>query len=206
MKSIKEQIKTILKKTIIWQRRQKNREENNDSAKDNISTMHNKEVQTENKNVTIKESLNLIPNSEKAKMMFHILKREDSSKEINKTEAAQFENKQMYNHLHDIFESIHLKLANETTFNQDNFKITFQNKLIPIDSNTLEIALAYEELNKTYRLEAKTLIELLLVELVEKDSNVTENFIINFLNEIIKQKKLQTEKELFKGKIVWLKP
>ena len=87
MKPIKEQIKIVLRKIFIWQKEQKNKEKNIVSAKDEMKikkTLNNISVsdtiQVENEKLTIKERYNQIPPSERAKMMFQILKSEQLNK------------------------------------------------------------------------------------------------------------------------------
>ena len=136
--------------------------------------------------------------------MFQILKRERLDKE-KQDETPKFNNEQMLLHLYDIGEAIELKFSQESISTDKDLIITFKNQLIPIEPSLIEFAFAYEELNKTFRLEAKTLIEELILRMGEGYSHITETLIIDFLNEILKEKKLQIEKEAFKRKIVWLK-
>lgn len=211
MKPTKEQIKIVLRKIFIWQKEQENKEENNFFEKDKIDNQetHNNisvpdNIPVENEKLTIKERYNQIPQSEKAKMMFQILKRERLNKE-KQSETPPFKNEQMLLHLYDICEAIELKFSQDPNSTDEDLKIIFKNQLIPIEPSLVEFALAYEELNKTFRLEAKTLIEELILRMGDGYSHITETLVVDFLNEIIKEKKLQIEKEAFKRKIVWLK-
>lgn len=211
MKPTKEQIKIVLRKIFIWQKEQKNKEENNFFEKEKIDNeeTHNNipvpdNLPVENEKLTIKERYDKIPQSEKAKMMFQILKRERLDKE-KQDETPKFNNEQMLLHLYDIGEAIELKFSQESISTDGDLKILFKNQLIPIEPSLIEFAFAYEELNKTFRLEAKTLIEELILRMGDGYSHITETLIVDFLNEILKEKKLQIEKKAFKRKIVWLK-
>lgn len=130
------------------------------------------------------------------------LKSQDEKKQ---DETPKFNNEQMLLHLYDIGEAIELKFSKDSNSTDGDLKILFKNQLIPIEPSLIEFAFAYEELNKTFRLEAKTLIEELILRMGDGYSHITETLIIDFLNEILKEKKLQIEKEAFKRKIVWLK-
>lgn len=98
---------------------------------------------------------------------------------------------------------IKLKHSKESISTEEDLIINFKNQLISIEPNIVNSALAYEELNNTYKLQAKTFIEEIMLRVGY--SHVSEALIIDFLKEIIKEKKLQIEKEAFKRKIVWLK-
>jgi hypothetical protein len=102
-------------------------------------------------------------------------------------------------------EAIQLKFSQESISTDKDFIITFKNQLISIEPSLVEFGFAYEGLNKTFRLEAKTLIEELILRIGNGYSHITETLIIDFFKEILKEKKLQDEKEAFKRKIVWLK-
>lgn len=213
MKPTKEQIKIVLRKIFIWQKEQKIKEENNffekekidnDETLNNISVPNSVQVENENKNLTIQERLSRIPDSYKAKMMFQILKRERLNKE-KQTETHTFNNEQMHLHFYDICEAIELKYSQELNSRKEDLQIIIKNQLVSIEPCLVEFALVYEEFYNTYKLEAKTLIEVLISRFGDGYEHVTETLIIDFLNEIIKQKKLQDEKEAFKRKIVWLK-
>ena len=120
-------------------------------------------------------------------------------------DKSTFDNEQMLLHFHDISEAIKLKHSKELFSTEEDLIITFKNQLISIEPSVVNSALAYEKLNKTYRLEAKAFIEVILSRFGDGYSRVTEELIVDFLNEIIKEKKLQIEKEDFKRKIVWIK-
>ena len=108
-------------------------------------------------------------------------------------------------HFYDIGEAIKLKFSKASITKEDDLIITFKNQLVSIEPSVVNSALTYEKLNKKYRLEAKTFIEVVLSRFGDGYSHLTETLIVDFLNEIIKEKKLQDEKEAFKRKIVWLK-
>jgi hypothetical protein len=212
MKPTKEQIKIVFRKILFWQREQKNKEENNIFIKDktekeetlnDIAVLDN--LQVENEKLTIKERYNQIPKSEKAKMMFLIENEQKSQEERNQTEIPAFNNEQMKLHLYDIGEVIKLKFSQESISTDGDLIITFKNQLISIEPSLVEFAFAYEELNNTYQLEAKMLIEEMISRFGDGYEHVPETLIVDFLKEILKQKKLQIEKEAFKRKIVWLK-
>lgn len=126
----------------------------------------------------------------------------NSAKPNNK---SCFDNEQMLLHFYDILESIKLKFQKESISADDDLIINFGNQFISIEPGMVNFALAYEELNNTYKLEAITLIEEIILRIEDENPNLTKTTIINFFNEIIKEKKLQDEKEAFKRKIVWLK-
>ena len=211
MKPTKEQIKIVFRKILFWQREQKNKEENYVFAMDEIKIeeTHNNisvpdNILVENEKLTIKERYNQIPQSEKAKMMFQILKRERLNKE-KQDETPKFNNEQMLLHLYDIGEAIELKFSQESISTDKDLNITFKNQLISIEPILVKMAFEYEEFNKTYKLEAKTLIEEIILRMGDGYAHVPEKLIVDFLQEILKEKKLQIEKESFKRKIVWLK-
>ncbi|MBF2709337.1 hypothetical protein [Flavobacterium soyangense] len=108
-------------------------------------------------------------------------------------------------HLYDICEAIELKSSQESISTKEDLKIIFKNQLISIEPSLVEFAFAYEELNNTYQLEAKMLIEEMISRFGDGYEHVPEKLIVDFLKEILKQKKLQDEKEVFKRKIIWLK-
>jgi hypothetical protein len=134
------------------------------------------------------------------KIQMKLIKEQNSQEESKHIKTPAFDNDQMYLHLYEIFEAIKLKFSQE-----ESFTVTFQNTVIPIDLSTIEIAFAYEELNRTYRLEAKTLIEEIISRIGSGYPHITENLMVDFLKEIIKQKKLHDEKEAFNKKVVWVK-
>ena len=129
-----------------------------------------------------------------------ILKSQERRKQ---PETSAFDNEQMLLHFLDKCEEIELKFSEELITTEEDLNIIFQNQVIAIKPSVVVTAFAYEELNNTYRLEAKTLIEEIMLRVGY--SHVSEALIIDFLKEIIKEKKLQIEKESFKRKIVWLK-
>lgn len=139
---------------------------------------------------------------EKAKMMFQILKNEQLNIE-KQCDTPPFDNEQMLLHFLDKWEEIELKFSKELTSTKEDLNIIFQNQVIAIEPSLVISAFAYEKLNNTYRLEAKTLIEEIMLRVGY--SHVSEELIIDFFKEIIKEKKLQIEKEEFKRKMVWLK-
>lgn len=213
MKPTKEQIKIVFKKILFWQREQKNKEENkitvedkteNEETLNNISVPDNAQIENENKELTIQERLSQIPDSYKAKMMFQILKRERLDKE-KQSERPPFNNEQMKLHLYDICEAIELKFSKNLNSTDEDLQIIFKKQLISIEPSLVEFAFVYEEFDNTYKLEAKTLIEEIILRFGDGYEHVTERLIVDFLKEILKQKKLQDEKEAFKRKIVWLK-
>jgi hypothetical protein len=134
-----------------------------------------------------------------------LIKEQNSQEESKHVKIPAFDNDQMYLHLHEICEAIKLKFSQEESFTKESFTVTFQNTIIPIDLNTIEIAFAYEELNRTYRLEAKTLIEEIIARIGSGYAHITETLMVDFLKEIIEQKKLHDEKKAFNRKVVWVK-
>lgn len=124
---------------------------------------------------------------------------------MNQNETSPFDNEQMLLHFYDMTESIRLKFSKKKFSNKKNFEIVFNNQLIEIDPELVIVAFAYKKLNKTYKIEGKTFIQELISRCGEGYSHINEIVLVNFLNEIIIQKKLQIEKEAFKRKIVWLK-
>jgi len=134
---------------------------------------------------------------------FKVLKNEVISRKQN--EILAFDNEQMKLHFYDISEAIDLKFSQESISSDEDLIITFKNQFISIEPSLVKSALAYEELNNTYKLEGKSFIDEILSRFGDGYAHVTETLIIDFLNEIINQKKLQNEKETFKRKIVWLK-
>ena len=211
MKPTKEQIKIVFRKILFWQREQKNKEENYVFAMDEIKIeeTHNNisvpdNIPVENEKLTIKERYNQIPQSEKAKLMFQILKSERLN-EKKQIETPKFNNEQMLLHYYDICEAIQLKFSQESISTNKDLIITFKNQLISIEPILVKLAFEYEEFDKTYKLEARTLIGEIISRLGEGYEHVPKSLIIDFLKEILKQKKLQDEKEAFKRKIVWIK-
>ncbi len=123
--------------------------------------------------------------------------------EETQKDKSKFDNEQMLLHFLDKCEEIELKFSKELISTEENLNIIFQNQVMAIEPSIVVSAFAYEELNNTYRLEAKTLIEEIMLRV--GFTHVSEAIIIDFLKEIIKEKKLQIEKEAFKRNIVWLK-
>ena len=164
----------------------------------------NAQIENENKELTIQERLSQISDSYKAKMMFKILKSERLDKE-KQNATPKFNNEQMLLHLYDIGEAIELKFSKESISTDKDLIITFKNQLISIEPILVKLAFEYEEFDNTYKLEAKTLIQEIISRFGDGYEHVTEKLIVDFLKEILKQKKLQIEKEEFKRKIVWLK-
>ena len=130
---------------------------------------------------------------------------EDIVDDKTQNDKSTFDNEQMLLHFYNMREAIKLRLSKETISSEQDLNIIFKNKLIPIEPSIVISALAYEELKDTYILEAKTLIELIFSRIGDGYSHSTEELIVDFINEIIKEKKLQIEKEDFKRKIVWIK-
>ena len=131
-----------------------------------------------------------------------ILKSQERRKQ---PETSAFDNEQMLLHFSDKREEVELKFSEELISTDEDLNIIFRNQVIAIDPSMVVSAFAYEELNNSYRLEAKTLIEEIILRIGDGYAHVTDSLIVDFLNEIIKEKKLQIEKEAFKRKIVWLK-
>ncbi|UMB59221.1 hypothetical protein MHL31_09020 [Lutibacter sp. A80] len=117
---------------------------------------------------------------------------------------SEFNNKQMLLHFADITDEIELKLS-KTSTDKKEFNILFNKNIIPINSDLLVFALAYFELEKKYRLEAKSLMTRLLPVAKEKDPRYNENDLKIFFKEIVNQKKYLDEKEKFKKRVVWIK-
>lgn len=131
--------------------------------------------------------------------------KDNAGNEETQKDKSKFDNEQMLLHFYDISEGIELKFSKESNSIEEDLKINFRNQLISIEPSLTEFAFTYEELNKTFRLEAKTLIEELIIRMGDEYSLITETLVVDFLKEILKEKKLQIEKEAFKRKIVWLK-
>jgi hypothetical protein len=134
-----------------------------------------------------------------------IWQREQKNNKEKQNEIPAFDNEQMLLHFYDISEAIKLKFSKESITTGENLIITFKNQLISIEPSVINSALTYEKLNKKYKLEAKTFIKEIHSRFDNGHSHVTESFIVDFLNEIIKEKKLQDEKSALKRKIVWIK-
>lgn len=129
-----------------------------------------------------------------------ILKSQEGKKH---NETPKFNNEQMLLHFLDKREEVELKFWKELISTEEDLNIIFQNQVIAIEPSLVVSAFAYEELNNTYRLEAKTLIDEIMLRVGY--CHVSEALIIDFLKEIIREKKLQIKKEAFKRKVVWLK-
>lgn len=159
------------------------------------------------------------PTKEQIKIVFKkILTYQREQREVNENNVSikdeigneeklnqkhQFDNEQMLLHFFDKRQEIELKFSQELISTEEDLKIIFKNQVMAIEHSLVVSAFAYEELNNTYRLEAKTLIEEIMLRVGY--SNVSEALIIDFLKEIIKEKKIQIEKEAFKRKIIWFK-
>jgi hypothetical protein len=118
-------------------------------------------------------------------------------------ENDTFDNEQMILHLCDISDALDLNIAERKIIIDDNFSIIYKNQIMEVDSELINFAYSYIELENTYRLEAKVLIELILSR-GEMDY-ISEDDLILLFNEIFIQHKLHTDKQAFKNKIVWLK-
>jgi hypothetical protein len=217
-KPTKEQMKIVMAKIGTYQRRQREANEKNIPAEEIISNeeiqndksvLDNVQVGNENKKLSklqreIMKSkiIETARKNPKFKMIMDeaILKSQEKRKQ---TEIPAFDNEQMLLHFLDKREEVELKFRKELISTEEDLNIIFQNQVMAIEPSLVVSAFAYEELNNTYSLEAKTLIEEIMLRVGY--SHVSEALIIDFLNEIIKQKKLQIEKEAFKRKIVWLK-
>ncbi len=204
MKPTKDQIKIVLRKVLFWQREKKTENKtNNEEAPNNITVSDNLQVENETKILTIQERLAKIPDNHKAKVMFQKLRREQLNAE--QKIIPPFDNEQMHLHFYDIGEAIELKFSQESISTDKDLIITFKNQLISIEPILVKMAFEYEEFDKTYKLEAKTLIGEIILRMGEGYEHVTETLIVDFLQEILKEKKLQIEKEAFRRKVVWLK-
>lgn len=123
--------------------------------------------------------------------------------QTNNIENETFDNEQMILHLYDIMEAIDLKISDGKILIVEDLVVTYKNQLIPIEVSLIKLAYIYEKLEKTFRLEAKILIEMILSR--GQLEYITELDLIDLLKEIRKQQKLQNEKKAFKSKIVWVK-
>jgi len=140
------------------------------------------------------------PRREQVKNLRTTDKIEIEEKEISK---ILFKNEQMLLHLVDISDEIDLKISEGKIIIYEDLVVTYKNRIIPIEISIIKLAYIYKKLEKTFRLEAKILIE----EIFNRGqlNYITELDIINILKEIRKQQKLQAEKTAFKNKIVWLR-
>jgi hypothetical protein len=111
----------------------------------------------------------------------------------------RFDNEQMKLHFYDILEEIELKFAKEKNL-QEELKIIFLDIELTIDSKFLVFAFAYEELENKYKLEALTLIEEIHSRFGEGYEYLTKSTLIEFIKEILKQKKIQIEKDSLQKK------
>jgi len=118
-------------------------------------------------------------------------------------ENGTFDNEQMILHYADISDEIDLKISKGKIIVDENFSIIYKNQIMEVDSALISFSYSYKELENTYRLEAKMLIELMLSK--DDMDYISEFDLIHLFNEIFKQHKLQNEKKAFKSKIVWLK-
>jgi hypothetical protein len=123
--------------------------------------------------------------------------------ETNKTEKDTFDNEQMLLHFGDICDEIDLKVSEGIIIINDDLTVFYKSRNIPVDSRIIKFAYVYRKLEKTYRLEAKTLMEVLFKR--GGFLNFSELDLINILKEVRKQHKLKNQKAAFKSKIVWLK-
>lgn len=122
----------------------------------------------------------------------------------NKLDMEPFDNEQMLLNLFDILEEIDLKITKGKIGLENEIVITYKNRIIPIDTSLVKFAYAYKRLEKTYRLEAKMLIDLILSKNVNNE-HISEFDIINLFYEIRKEHKVQKKNNAFKKRIVWLK-
>jgi len=152
--------------------------------------------QNENKTVNKIEDSTLKQEFKEVILKLHI--------DIKETDPPVFKNEQMLLNLYDIGEEIKLKKLNDSVLIEEDFNILFKNKIISINSELVDFALSYEELNTNYQLEAKTLIQEIIRRFGEGYSNVSEKFIVDFFEEIIKQYTIQKEKVVLKVKVLTL--
>ncbi|MBG6109351.1 hypothetical protein IWX84_000206 [Flavobacterium sp. CG_9.10] len=123
--------------------------------------------------------------------------------QIDKTENETFDNEQMLLHFGDISDEIDLNVSEGIIIIDEDLVVIYKSLNIPVDAKIIKFAYVYKKLEKTYRLEAKTLMEVLFKR--GAFINFSELDLINILTEVRKQHKLQTEKAPFTSKIVWLK-
>jgi hypothetical protein len=123
--------------------------------------------------------------------------------QTDKTENDTFDNEQMLLHFGDISDEIDLKVSEGIIIIYEDLTVFYKSRNIPVDSRIIKFAYIYRKLEKTYRLEAKTLMEVLFKR--GGFLNFSELDLINILKEVRKQQKLKAERTAFKKKIVWLK-
>lgn len=123
--------------------------------------------------------------------------------QTDKIENDTFDNEQMILHYADISDALDLKIAEGKIIIDENFSIIYKNQIIEVDTALINFSYSYKELENTYRLEAKMLIQLMLSR---GDMDYISEFDLTLLfNEIFIQHKLQNEKKAFKSKVVWVK-
>lgn len=123
--------------------------------------------------------------------------------EIEKTNDKPFDYEQMNIHLYDIIEEIDLKVSKRKIKVHYDLVINYRNTTIPVNITMIKFAYIYKKLKKTYRLDAKILLEKILTD--NEINHITEFELTDLLKEIRKQNKIQAEKEVLKKKIVWKK-
>lgn len=123
--------------------------------------------------------------------------------ETNKTEKGTFKNEQMLLHFADISDEIDLRISKGKIIIDEDLVVSYKNMIIPIETSIIKLAYIYKKLEKTFRLDAKMLLQ----EIFSRGqlNYITELDVINILKEVRKQQKLKAERTAFKKKIVWLK-
>ena len=123
--------------------------------------------------------------------------------QVDKLENDAFDNEQMLFHFGDISDEIDAKISEGKIIVDEEVSVQYKSHEITVDAVVIKFAYIYNKLEKTYRLEAKTLME----EVFKRGEiiNFSELDLINLLKAVRKQHKLQMKKAIFKKKIIWLK-
>ena len=136
--------------------------------------------------------------------LLDLFNEEPKEKAVKKSVKGEFNNEQMYLHFADITDGVELNSSKDVNTSKKDFNILFRDKVITVDQSMLEFAISYFEFEKQYRLEAKTLMNELLIRIGEKHPRSTEYDIKTLFKEIISQKKYFNEKEELKKRVVWV--
>lgn len=137
--------------------------------------------------------------------LLNLFNEKPKEKAVKKSVKGEFDNEQMYLHFAGITDEVELNSSKNSNTSKGDFNILFRNKVITVDQSLLEFALSYFEFEKKYRLEAKTLMNELLIRISEEHPRSTEYDIKNLFSEIINQKKYFNERERLKKRVVWVR-
>jgi len=110
----------------------------------------------------------------------------------------KFDNGQMLLHFGEVYDAIDICL-------EDSITVNFRGNIIEVTGDVIKFVYAYYELEKLYKLESETLIELVILRSGSNDDYYPKGYLKAFFSEVYLKAKEMEEYKKFNKYIVWLK-